>query len=431
MDGLNISSSTGQKNALNNMGGLFPFPKTQAQTSGVTSVPSSSSNPYGLRVTGLTTPKVIPTSAATSSEPGSMSSYVAPKITAPVGGTQNTGITQNQTAAPIVNPNAPVSATAPGTQGNPGTNFPQNLGNVQTASTPNQTYQNAIQQQLGVNQSVLQPLTQAQMVASQLGYGGQNESVGQNLADAQRAFTTGGLAGELGSLNNKISQGLTGAGQELQGLSAAQQATLGGQQLQTQGAESVAGLTAPQPYGITTTPYQPGTNTFGTLPGGGSGAFSAGQVQGNVASGQQFQTMLLPAYNNAGTIKGDLQNFLSQNPDINSSALNSANFAKNWISGTQLSDPKQQELAQYLTEFTNTLTPIIGSQGDVTNFKQSLVNSLINATAQGQSLSQALDNIYKIAGQKLQGTYQAGTQPYNPNITSSGGSPTSSDLYSW
>ena len=156
-------------------------------------------------------------------------------------------------------------------------------------------------------------MTQAQLQGQLSPYSSSGQSIGQSVANVARPQSTGNLAGELGGLNAQTGVTLAGAGASLQGLGTLAQQELAGQQLQTQGADHVAGLTAPQPYGITSTSLLAwNKQVSGSLPGGASGAFGAGQVQGNVGLGSQFQSTLLPAYNNAGTIKSDLQNFLTQ-----------------------------------------------------------------------------------------------------------------------
>jgi hypothetical protein len=206
----------------------------------------------------------------------------------------------------------------------------------------------------------------------------------------------------------------TFAAKEAAAQSALQNA-LQSQQLQQQALGTAAGLAAPQQYGITTSPFDPITGQFGSMPGGQGGAFGAGQITGNVALGQQFQQTMLPAYEAAGSIKQGLDSWLDSNPTINPTDVNLINNLKGWVLGQQFSDPRYPQMSQFLNEFLNTLTPIIGSPGEVTNYKQSIVNSLLNPSSGTSSLKQQADSLYRIAGDKIRSVYQSGTQSFDPS----------------
>lgn len=75
-----------------------------------------------------------------------------------------------------------------------------------------------------------------------------------------------------------------------------------------------------------------------------------------------------------------------------------------------MSDPKAQQLAQLITEYTNTLSPIIGvTGGTVTDFKQGLVNALLNPNANNQSLQQMVSSLQDIVGGKLNDFKKSGS----------------------
>jgi hypothetical protein len=127
-------------------------------------------------------------------------------------------------------------------------------------------------------------------------------------------------------------------------------------------------------------------------------------------------------------IEGTIQQYLSSNPSLNASASTLANAASQWLQGKQLGDPAYQTLFNYLNEYISTLAPILGVGGDTTNLKTEIAQSFVNAKASGQSISQVLNNISKLADDKLanftsagQGGGQvAGGVPYGATPTSFG-----------
>lgn len=167
---------------------------------------------------------------------------------------------------------------------------------------------------------------------------------------------------------------------------------------QAQGLGSLAGQIAPVSTfgGILKNPIT-GENISKTP---GSGAFEGGQVQGQIQAGQN-NVQMTSANTAARGIQGTIQQYLAQNPDINSSQLAAGNFVQQWLQGKQLADPKYQTLFNYLNEYTNTLAPILGVGGDPTNLKTEIAQSFINAQASGQSISQVLDSIAKLAEDKV------------------------------
>jgi len=279
-------------------------------------------------------------------------------------------------------------------------------GLANTATQPNQAYQTAlpaysqaVQNLAGFNQQLAQK------------YGAiENTPIPLEFQQGREQVLARQAASQQEALQQAINQQ-----QEALGLGLQQQ------QLQQSGLQGAAGLAAPQPYSITTTPFLPASNQFGQMAGGQAGAFGAGQIQGNVALGQQYSQTLAPAYQAAGAVKKGLDNWLESNPSINPSDVNVANELKAWLSGQQFSDPRYPQLSQFLNEFLNTLTPIIGSPGEVTNYKQAIVSSLLNPTASGASLKQQADSLYQLAGQKLEAIKSSGTnQPAGGTVNAGG-----------
>ncbi len=194
------------------------------------------------------------------------------------------------------------------------------------------------------------------------------------------------------------------------------------QQLQQQALGQAAGLAAPQPYGITTTPFQPATGTFGTMPGGTSGAFGAGQIAENVNIGGQYQQASTAA-NVASGYEDTIKNYMVQN-NLNPSNLTVANGVIQWLRG-EVGDPKYQTLANYINEYSNNAATALGiSGGNVTDFKLGIAQSLLNPKASAQSMSEVLTNNAKAIQDKLAnmkstatggGQVAGGTPGYQPS----------------
>ncbi len=233
-----------------------------------------------------------------------------------------------------------------------------------------------------------------------------------NLAEA------GGEQGLMQSLAAGKEAAITG---RMQAAQLAMQTATGQQQTQQQGLGAAAGLAAPQPYGITTTPYQPVTGTFGTMPGGTSGAFGAGQVAENVNIGGQYQQASTAA-NVAKGYEDTIKNYMIQN-NLNPSDLTVANGVIQWLKG-EVGDPKYQTLANYINEYsTNAATALGISGGNVTDFRLGIAQSLLNPKASAQSMSEVLTNNAKAIQDKLAnmkstatggGQVAGGTPGYQP-----------------
>lgn len=314
-------------------------------------------------------------------------------------------------ASPFGNVEKPAN-TVPSSMQAPKNDFQTQLDNIkQTALGIQSQLQNQPQapqtpqqqnQGYGVNQGLYGQLITGLANAPQ-----NNQDVAQaraNLQNLQNEYAqqTGNIEANRGGLS--LQSGQEGILNRLYATkeAAAQQAlgsALTSQQLQQQALGQAAGLAAPQPYGITTTPYNPATGTFGTLPGGNAGAFGAGVVSGNVSLGEQF-SQLNSANNQAKGYEDTINNYLQQNPQLNPSDLTAVNGVVQWLKG-QVGDPKYQTLANYITEYANTLAPILGAGGSITDFKNSLAQSLVNGAASGQSIREVMANISKAADDKL------------------------------
>lgn len=122
-------------------------------------------------------------------------------------------------------------------------------------------------------------------------------------------------------------------------------------------------------------------------------------------AGQQSVLSTIPALQSADSaaqgIANKITTFLAQNPQLNASNATIANAAQQWLQGKQLADPAYQTLFNYLNEYTNTLAPILGVGGDATNLKTQIAQGMINAQANGQSITQVLQNMGKLASDKV------------------------------
>ncbi len=261
------------------------------------------------------------------------------------------------------------------------------------------------------------------------------------------ALASQSASSRINALSNAESAQLQGTGQQLTGqgqLANALNAALGGantqQQQQISGLGSAAGYTQPSPAAYGQTVFNPLEGVFNE--GGGlphevmdqyaqmaaNGQYdgipsfvtsnpvlsaqlnvaakalnpnfnpiqsqAAGQVLGSVPAMQSANTA-------AEGIKNTIQSYLQSNPTINANDLAAGNLLQQWIDGKQLANPKYQVLFNYLNEYTNTLAPVLGVGGDPTNFKTQIAQSFINAAASGQSISQVLDAMSKLATNKI------------------------------
>lgn len=194
---------------------------------------------------------------------------------------------------------------------------------------------------------------------------------------------------------------------QLSGAAAAEQAATGQQSAQQSGLAAAATGAAPQAANALGT-FNPTTGTYSGYGGtsGSSGVFGAGQVLGGLAAGQN-QVGLQQAATAAQGYAQTIDSYLQENPGLNPTGSTLVNGLTQWLQNGQFGDPKYQTLANYLTEYTNTLAPILGAGGSVTDFKNQLSKALVNGQASGQSISQVIAQLEAAATAKLQ-NYQNG-----------------------
>ena len=227
-----------------------------------------------------------------------------------------------------------------------------------------------------------------------------NSMYANKLAAAQTAIQNA-LQG-----NAQIQSAYTGAG-NIAGTQAG--AATSEQQAQQAALAQAGSLTAPTPaniYGF----YQPGTGQV--TPYDTGGASGGGIGQGAMLQGTASLAASIPqsqnSFNMATGISDQFSNWLKNNPGVvNPSNINLVNELKNWAQGGQFSDPNYPELNQFINEYLNTASSLVGTMGMPTNYKQQIVNSMINPTSQTGSIEQQIANLNSLMANKLNTTYQS------------------------
>jgi LysM repeat protein len=180
------------------------------------------------------------------------------------------------------------------------------------------------------------------------------------------------------------------------------------QQQQIQALESAQSAVMPQQYGITTTPYNPATGTYGTMAGtqaGTGGLQGIGNIQGQIAVGQNVAT--LNSYLGGAQKVGEQLNQLITQNNLNPSDVQAINGIVQWLKSGVLSDPKYQELTGQINDFIASIAPILGAGGSVTDMKTQMSAALVNAQQSGGTITDVVNYFLDSAKQKIQG-YQSG-----------------------
>jgi hypothetical protein len=284
----------------------------------------------------------------------------------------------------------------------------QNAQNVLNASAPNAMAQGA------ANAGAL--YNSLGNIAGLQKFSGRNDGLLQSFSDLSRPQSTGNFTGNEALFNTKNAIFQNAANTSAEQLQK-------GAELQTQGATSVLSAGAPQLGAAGSVPFNPLTQQQGQIlgtQGGPGGLFNAGQIQGQLNLGEQFPA-LQSAHTQSTGIKNTIQQYLQSNPGLNPVNATAINAALQWAQGKQLGDPKYQTLMNYLNEYTATLAPILGVGGDATNLKTEIAQSFVNAQANGQSISDVLNNLDALALGKLEAMQQTGSQPIGGGSSASAG----------
>lgn len=249
-------------------------------------------------------------------------------------------------------------------------------------------------------------LVKAGGVASQASYAGQNNSIGQSLADADRPQSTGNLAGELGNLNNQISQGLSGNAAEATRL-------ISGAQLATGGAENVLGAStySPTSYGQTNTSGLTGvqdSGNYGTGPGAAANVQSIKDLTGQYNQG-------LVNLKAADGIQNQITNTLQTNPSLNNIPVSALTNLNELLSG-EISSGPQQLLSQQVHQYITTLGLDPATVVNIAHQQQGTLAQLLDSlrqTAQTQNEAKNPANLPIPGSNSNTSSSSAGERLYN------------------
>ena len=227
------------------------------------------------------------------------------------------------------------------------------------------------------------------------------EAAAGGLANTAQANTQSGLqeAGALASPNNSTQT--VGQGQTVLNASGQPVATT----------PVVAPVGSESQYATPPTTYnaagQPTTASGGTPSAGNTNTpFTAGQV-----AGQETLGATSVANNAAISAAQGIQQKI--NTEINQNGINSlssstlANSFNDWIQG-QLSNPNLSNFFNDLTDYTQTLAPLIGIAGSPTDAKTYLSSQLVNAAQSGSTIQSVMDNLNSLTLNKNANVIAAG-----------------------
>lgn len=366
---------------------------------------------------------------------GTNNGVLPPPNTGGTGGNSGTGTTQNSGTN-----NTGANTYSGGVNAN-GQTFPGYVSTLEnTATGTNQNYQGNLntsgQAQTGLinsipaNSAAVQSATQ-NLQALQNNYANQtgiigNSPIGLSEQGGEQGLLNNQYASKLGAAQTAVSNALQGNAQvqnaynEAGGLAnTAAGAATNEQQTQQSGQGTAAGLIAPTPANALGQ-YNPASGLvtgYNTGSGMGSGAFSAGGVSNEVNLGQQAST-LTATQNQARNITSQLQQTLSQNPDINPSQFSVVNGLLQ-AGANQIGNPAYQtfsnQINDLISRYSQILTP---SGGNVTDLRTQIAQSLINAQANGKSIMQVLQSLDQQASGVISGLNTGGATSNGTNTGS-------------
>jgi hypothetical protein len=308
----------------------------------------------------------------------------------------------------LTDPNAQNGGTPNGSQ--PGQNSLIS-GLVTAASQPTPAFTEA---QNDYNQA------EEELQASKMNQSGQSF---ENLNNPIPSFAKGGRENSVNSaaaFQQAAEANTMNAAANEQGIQTGQQGT------ELTGLSNAAGYAQPSPYGPAQAPYSSYTGA-GTQP---VNTGQGGTALGNVGGAQTFQQTMVPAYQSAVNDSNAFVNWLNTpasqdgGQGVNPSQFNVGNALMNWATGQNYSNPQYPQLATYLNDFSSKLSSILGgNSGEITNYKQQLVNSMLNGTADTDSIQKQMQTMLDVGTQTMQGyasTYGVNWNP--PGGSSASGS---------
>jgi len=238
------------------------------------------------------------------------------------------------------------------------------------------------------------------------------------------------LQGQYAALENAYGQEANAAAALF---SPALNAAVTGQGQKISASQQAASLAAPQlsSYG------QGYYNPLDTKGGAASGQYGTGPAAAANVGSIQDQTKLVndwsAARQSAVNIGNQLIQFVQSN-GVNPTDLNAVNKFLQAI-GAQTSSPQYKQFYNLVTDLANTYAPVLG-QGDASNYKVQLAQSLLDGTANGQTLPQILSGLDAQAQTKIAGVQSNiqrlnSGQNVNPEASSNSGASSGGDIWSW
>lgn len=305
--------------------------------------------------------------------------------------------------------------------GNPntatGSTFNNDVGTEsQIAATSSPQYQQAAQQYNNAYNQEQALQTQAAQAA-----GSVNNTPGLSLQSA--TGQSGQIANTLANEEAPLAGLMTAA--------AAQEAAATGQQgTQQQGLQGAAGLVAPQAANIYGN-YSPASGLvtpYATTNGssGQAAVANASQLAGSAAAGAALVPLKQALDGGQGAVE-NINSYLAENPSLNSSSLNIANLASQWLSGqySGANAAQYKVLGDYLTTFATQMAPLLAPTGNATDASNALQQSLVNGQAQGQTISEVLAQLTAEAqatyANRASGAAGGGTVAGGSSVTSPAG----------
>ena len=144
-----------------------------------------------------------------------------------------------------------------------------------------------------------------------------------------------------------------------------------------------------------------------TIPSGGTATpFEGGQAGAQATLGEQY-TANNAAISAAQGIQQKIVQDITTSGIDSLSSINKINAINQWIQGN-LSNPAYQNFYQDLTDYTQTIAPLIGVSGTMTDMKTAIGQSLISSTSSGSTIEQGLQNLNALAINKNNAIAAAG-----------------------
>lgn len=348
----------------------------------------------GATPTNTSTPTTTQNTATTPTFPGLVGSLVNTANSNQAIGTQAQAIGQdysNRIAALLPQVNAG-SASALASGGTTPVLAGNEAAAAQTAAAETGQLQTA-------EQAALNPLSTALSATGQ-----QQSGLGTAISAAQPS-------GTYPFVFNPLTQSFTNTGGGVVTPTQAASAVLSGQMSYSQAVSSLGymGSTGESQLQSQILSQNPNAN-INTLAAQGAGS----------ASVEQTIPQLQSANTAAQGISNQITSYLASNPSLNPSQLVASNAVQQWLQGQQISSPQYQTLFDYLSEYANTLAPILGVGGDPTNLKTEISQGFINAAASGGSIATVLNNINTLASTKIQNLASGAQGSTTPTAGGSG-----------